>query len=223
MTTSDNSHLAQTAVHLLSNYYQARVQIAQFRQQLVSSFNETELRDLCFDLQINLDSLPGSGTSAKAREIIEFCLRQGRLEELIAYCQQARPNNFEPITLPRQEFDRDESAKAQSLHARLTENIQADPYAVQTLARLAEQPESAARQTALTSLLTELMSDKKELQDLLRQALGETAVGDQIHQKITLSDQAQAGGINMIGKIEGNVPKETFNKEKKKKRWWQRF
>jgi hypothetical protein len=222
MSQSDANQLAQTAVHLLSNYFQSRDQIAQFRQQMILSFNESELRDLCFDLQINFDSLPGSGTSDKTREIIALCLRQGQAKELFAYCQRARPNAFAQQQFPAQDTVDDESTKAASLHAGLLDNLQADAYAAQTLTRLAEQPASATRQAALASLLTELMSANEELSALIRQSLAETAVGDQINQQVTLSGEARAGDINMIGKVEGNVPDGTFNKEKRKKWWWPR-
>ncbi len=42
---------------------------AQLRQSLVESFDENELRDLCFDLRIDYESLPGDGKSARAREL----------------------------------------------------------------------------------------------------------------------------------------------------------
>ena len=41
-------------------------------------FDDNELRDLCFDLDIDYESLPAVGKSAKARELVAYCLRHGR-------------------------------------------------------------------------------------------------------------------------------------------------
>ena len=55
---------------------------AQLRQTLVESFNETELRDLCFDLGIDYESLSSGGKADKARELVAHCERHERIAEL---------------------------------------------------------------------------------------------------------------------------------------------
>ena len=59
---------------------------------LQNTFNEGELRTLAFDLNINLEDLPGGGKSNRAREIVAFAERRGRLEDLAAFVQEQRPD-----------------------------------------------------------------------------------------------------------------------------------
>lgn len=62
------------------------------RKVLNDSFNEDELRDLCFDLQIDYDSLPGSGKAAKARELVTYSERHGRYADLVRRVKELRQN-----------------------------------------------------------------------------------------------------------------------------------
>jgi hypothetical protein len=55
-------------------------------------FNETELRDICFDLYVDYDSLPGPGKRDKARELVAFIDRHGQIDEFVSICCQRRPN-----------------------------------------------------------------------------------------------------------------------------------
>jgi CheY-like chemotaxis protein len=59
---------------------------------LCARFSEEELRTLCFYLRIDYDSLPGQGKESKARELIEFLERRGRIDELIQAGQKQRPD-----------------------------------------------------------------------------------------------------------------------------------
>jgi len=68
-----------------------REQLSELRQQLVDRFNEEELRTLSFDLAVDYESLPAQGKAGKARELIAFLERTGRLPELTAACARARP------------------------------------------------------------------------------------------------------------------------------------
>ncbi len=52
--------------------------------------NHTELRDLCFDLAIDYESLPAIGKSAKARELAAHCQRHKRYQELEDRCLKLR-------------------------------------------------------------------------------------------------------------------------------------
>jgi hypothetical protein len=60
------------------------------RQLLVEHFDESELRDLTFDLNVDYENLGGSGKSDKARALIGYLKRRGRLEELITLAQRRR-------------------------------------------------------------------------------------------------------------------------------------
>ncbi|MCP4542993.1 MAG: hypothetical protein GY832_38240 [Chloroflexi bacterium] len=61
------------------------------RHNLNAHFNAGELHDLCFDLNIDYDSLPGEGKSDKARELVAHCRRHGRTQELVMQCSKLRP------------------------------------------------------------------------------------------------------------------------------------
>lgn len=62
------------------------------RQRLETYFNESELRNLSFDLGVDYESLPGEGKASKARELVAYCERHGLTSRLIALCAQLRPN-----------------------------------------------------------------------------------------------------------------------------------
>jgi hypothetical protein len=59
---------------------------------LVSHFNEEELRDLCFQLGIDYETLPGDSKTIKARELVAYHERRNRIESLSQVCRQLRPN-----------------------------------------------------------------------------------------------------------------------------------
>ncbi|HRQ42572.1 MAG TPA: hypothetical protein PLD25_32045 [Chloroflexota bacterium] len=62
------------------------------RQILNDYFNESELQNLAFDLGVDYENLPGKSKGDKAREIIAFLERRGRLSDLIQTCCRLRPN-----------------------------------------------------------------------------------------------------------------------------------
>jgi nucleoside phosphorylase len=66
--------------------------LALLRQTMTTHFSDSELRDLCFDLGIDDENLPGQGKGAKARELITYCMRHQRIPELIARLSQLRPH-----------------------------------------------------------------------------------------------------------------------------------
>ena len=65
---------------------------SELRQKLIVSFNDSELRDLCFDLGVDYESVEGGTRDAKARELITYLQRRDRLTELIDLCRERRPN-----------------------------------------------------------------------------------------------------------------------------------
>jgi formylglycine-generating enzyme required for sulfatase activity len=62
------------------------------RERITSCFDEEELRTLCFDLKVDYDDLRGEGRAGKARELVTYFERRGRISELVAYCRRVRPN-----------------------------------------------------------------------------------------------------------------------------------
>jgi hypothetical protein len=70
------------------------------RTALVQHYSDGELRTLCADLGIDYESLPGSGKVDKARELVAYAQRHGRLEELLATVRQERPHVSLPARVP---------------------------------------------------------------------------------------------------------------------------
>lgn len=66
--------------------------IKAFRKSLSSSFNEQEIRALCFDLGVDYEDLPGQIKTEKIIELIKLLSRLGRWNDLIDHCHQLRPN-----------------------------------------------------------------------------------------------------------------------------------
>lgn len=62
------------------------------RRVLVENYSLEELRDLCFDLRVDYDSLPGEGKSAKARELVGYFQRRSGLGPLVAAIRAGRGN-----------------------------------------------------------------------------------------------------------------------------------
>ena len=65
---------------------------ARLLQVLKSLFIETELREICFELDVEYDDLPAVERAGKARELIGLLERDGRLPELLEVCAAKRPN-----------------------------------------------------------------------------------------------------------------------------------
>ena len=64
----------------------------EIRLILTDRFNEEELRNLCFDLDVDYDSLGGKGKGGKARELVAWAKRQDRLQELETAMHRGRPD-----------------------------------------------------------------------------------------------------------------------------------
>jgi len=60
-------------------------------QKVDRAFNESELRDLCFQLNVDYEDLEGSGKRDKARELVTWMSRHSRLPDLTALATQLRP------------------------------------------------------------------------------------------------------------------------------------
>ena len=56
--------------------------VAELYQLLIQRFNLQELQDLCFDLGVDFEDLGGTGRKAKARELVQYMQRRGRLDAL---------------------------------------------------------------------------------------------------------------------------------------------
>ncbi len=60
------------------------------RQVLDENFNTTELRDLCFDLNIDYENLAGENEANIAREIVSYAVRHGQICELFVMVKELR-------------------------------------------------------------------------------------------------------------------------------------
>lgn len=67
------------------------VNLVRLRQALDDGYNDSELRDLCFELNIDYEDLPGDGQSAKARELVLYARRHGLLAQMVEKVMQERP------------------------------------------------------------------------------------------------------------------------------------
>lgn len=56
------------------------------------SFSLDDLRDMCFEMDVDYESLPGESKRGKARELVQYCRRAGRLDELSRHFQAERPH-----------------------------------------------------------------------------------------------------------------------------------
>lgn len=62
------------------------------RDLIDQHFTAEELRQLCFDLGIEYENLPGDTRIAKSQALVAYCLRHNRLPQLGAQCRRLRPD-----------------------------------------------------------------------------------------------------------------------------------
>lgn len=65
---------------------------ATFHDQMADLFSLDELHQICFDLGVRFDRLPGETIQDKARELYEHMERRGDLHRLVDACQRERPS-----------------------------------------------------------------------------------------------------------------------------------
>lgn len=90
-STFHNRALPQKYTLLSSLSVSSEVTLPQLRQLMTKVFNENELQDICFDLNIDYQLLTGDEKGSKIRELILYTQRNGRLSELLTLCTQLRP------------------------------------------------------------------------------------------------------------------------------------
>lgn len=61
-------------------------------KELRANFSDSELRDLCLELGIDYEDLPGASKADKARELILYLERRDQLPQMLAICRRLRPN-----------------------------------------------------------------------------------------------------------------------------------
>ena len=65
---------------------------SKLRDLLVNHFEDDELEDLCFDLDLPYSDLKGDTRKSKARELVKYFDNRNELSVLVAKCQELRPN-----------------------------------------------------------------------------------------------------------------------------------
>lgn len=68
------------------------MKLQELNKKINRTFNESELKNLCFNLEIDYENLSGNTKSDKIRELILFCQRHNRISELLKNCERLRPN-----------------------------------------------------------------------------------------------------------------------------------
>jgi hypothetical protein len=86
-----------------------RIDNSKLHQILVAHFDDSEFRNLCFDLGVDYDGLGGASKSDKARELVGYFDRRGRIAELVSVCHCLRPNAAWQNVLPQQLLDESRS------------------------------------------------------------------------------------------------------------------
>ena len=61
------------------------------RQNIVQWFSEADVKALCFDMHIDFEILAGEEKTGKAISLIEYCERNGRINDLLRLCKIERP------------------------------------------------------------------------------------------------------------------------------------
>lgn len=79
-----------------------QVNRALLRRYLTEHFNDSELRNLSFDLAIPYEDLGGHGKADKARELVAYADRHGKIEALLQLSAEERPNvNWSEVFTPK--------------------------------------------------------------------------------------------------------------------------
>ena len=61
---------------------------------ILDQYSLSELKDLCFYLDVTYDDLEGGARKDKARELVEYMTRRKRLDDLRAVLNQQRPDAY---------------------------------------------------------------------------------------------------------------------------------
>ncbi len=91
------------------------VDLRKLLRAINDSFSEDDLRDLCFELQLDFENLPGTVKKDKARELIIHFDRRKRINVLVATFRELRPNiDIDSITVD--ELDEDPTTARIEIH-----------------------------------------------------------------------------------------------------------
>jgi hypothetical protein len=66
--------------------------VIKLKDEIRASFNLDDLKELCSNLFIDFEDLPGEGKQGKTRELVLYCQQRGLLMSLLNQCEKLRPN-----------------------------------------------------------------------------------------------------------------------------------
>lgn len=112
------------------------------RRVLATRFSESELRDLCFDLGIDYEALPGPSKADRSRELVAHFARRHRLPLLVRAIQEARSDIEVGVDLPLTSNSSQQDGPWVPMH----EAIDLTGYGSTYLMKLAQQSRVPARQ-----------------------------------------------------------------------------
>ena len=97
------------------NEQEKPVDLRKLLRAIIDSFSLDDLRDLCFDLQLDYENLPGPAKKDKVRELIIHFDRRKRINVLVAAFREARPHvDIEAVVV--EELDEDPSSARIEIH-----------------------------------------------------------------------------------------------------------
>lgn len=103
------------------------------RRSMVESFSLAELRLVCSDLDIEYENVPGDTRETKVNELIEYVRRRGRVQDLVAVVQEARPNLKLTYSAQMVTVDRGTSEEQRAGHRRALRDERRDIQLVHTV------------------------------------------------------------------------------------------
>ena len=87
----DQTEYELTYGRRVGNMTLSQAQVVELNNKMKLYYSLDEIKALCFTMGIDFESLPGEGKDAKIRELIAFCQRRGRDEELVDKVRAERP------------------------------------------------------------------------------------------------------------------------------------
>ena len=68
--------------------------MTKIRKYIAEKFSMNEIKVLCFNIGINDENIPGNTLDTKSAELVKYCIRHDKMEELISECKAQRPNTM---------------------------------------------------------------------------------------------------------------------------------
>lgn len=143
---------------------------------IVNSFSDSELQDLCWEIRVDYESLPGSGKAYKARELVAFHERRQRLKVLVVEVLRFRPHvALDSLLTTEQVVLATPTIVPSTAVPRAGHETQMISQGLTALIKLLRSPEV---RTAVVAFQTDfeaasgqidLMNDYKQLHDLMQQ------------------------------------------------------